>query len=294
MCGMHIGGVEIVKSLIKRGYKFSYFVLIDEKIAKKNNASGYYDYSDIAQLHNIPVYYAKSYSLKDREDIFFFQNHQFDILIQGGWQRLFPSEVLDTLSIGALGFHGSCDLLPKGRGRSPMNWSIIENKKRFLMHLFLIKPGADDGDIIEIMDFDINEYDDIESMYMKYAISNRNMLLKALPKLIDGSYKVIPQRGIPSYYPKRTEEDGRINWEEMDVFYVDRLIRAVSKPYPGAIAVIDHKEYIIWKARIFDTRINYPEASYGEIVERFGDKIIVNCRSGLLLIEEYSNRSKNG
>jgi len=287
MCGSHIGGEHIIRSLLKNGYHFSYFVLINQNTAEKNAVSGYFDFSFIAQEYNIPVHYAKSYSLKSTEDISFFEREKFDILIQGGWQRLFPSQVLDSLQIGALGFHGSSDFLPRGRGRSPMNWSIIENKKRFLMHLFLIKPGADDGDIIAVKDFDITDSDDMESMYMKYSIVNRDMILENLPALLNDSYITRPQIGSPSYYPKRTSQDGLIDWETMDLFFIERLIRAVSKPYPGARAKINGEDCIIWRARIFDTRLKYPNDQYGSVVETINKKIIVNCLGGLLLVDQY-------
>ena len=114
--------------------------------------SGYYDYRPLAKKMNIPIYVPETYSLNSRRDINFFVEEKFDLLIQGGWQRLFPEEVLNSLRIGALGLHGSSDMLPKGRGRSPMNWSLIEDKKRFIMHLFMIKPGIDNGDILAIQD----------------------------------------------------------------------------------------------------------------------------------------------
>ena len=87
-----------------------------------------------------------------------------------------------------MGLHGSPDLLPKGRGRSPMNWSLIEGKCRFIMHLFLMNPDIDDGDIIEIQDFDITEFDDIETMYFKYGLVYKQLLLKKLPAILKGSF----------------------------------------------------------------------------------------------------------
>lgn len=287
MCGCHIGGVPIIKKLLELGYTFDYFVCLTPEQGEKYQISGYYDYRSIAQENNIPVYIPEKYTLEGDNDKAFFDENSFDILVQGGWQRLFPEYVLNKLSIGALGFHGSSDFLPKGRGRSPMNWSIIEGKNRFIMSLFLMKPGADDGDVIDYLEFDINEFDDINTLYYKYAISNRDLIVKNLLKLIDRSFKVFPQLGEPSYYGKRTAEDGRVNWEEMDANQIYNLVRATTKPYPGAFGELNGRSIKIWKCRIFDTRLKYPEANYGEIVEQFDQDIIVNCRGGLLLIEEY-------
>lgn len=138
MCGAHYGGKEVVEFLLKNGYEFEYFVIMNPEQAKKFNISAYYDYSDIAKNNNIPIYYPESYNLKHEDDVKFFEKNNFDLLIQGGWQRLFPDSILNSLNIGAIGVHGSSEFLPRGRGRSPYNWSIIEGKKRFILHFFLL------------------------------------------------------------------------------------------------------------------------------------------------------------
>ena len=74
-------------------------------------------------------------------------------------------EILETIKICGIGSHGSSELLPKGRGRSPVNWSIIEGKKQFNLQLFMLTPGIDDGDIIYHETFDINEWDTCKSCW---------------------------------------------------------------------------------------------------------------------------------
>lgn len=289
MCGCHEAGVHLIEFLISKGIKFSYFVTLTEEQAQINKVSGYFDYSSIAKRNNIPVYIPNTYTLKNKQDEEFFKKEAFDLLIQGGWQRLFPDFVLETLKIGAIGIHGSSDHLPKGRGRSPLNWSLIEGKKRFILSAFLMKPGVDDGDVFATETFDINDLDDIRSLYYKVGIVCKRMIMKNLNALLSGTLEHLhPQIGIPSYYPKRTEQDGAICWETMDVYQIYNLIRATTSPYPGAFAAIEGKINKIWKARIFDTRITYPESAYGDVVENFGICKIINCRGGLLLLEEWS------
>jgi len=287
MCGCHEGGLKTVVGLIEAGYCFESFVCLTPEQAKKYQVSGYYDYRELAKSNGIEVYIPKSYSLKSKEDLEFFQTKRFDLLIQGGWQRLFPAKILETLKVGALGLHGSADLLPKGRGRSPMNWSLIENRKRFLMHLFLIKPGVDDGDVIAVKDYEITNYDDIETLYFKYSIVYRQLLLENLPTILSGNFSVIPQLGEPTYYKKRTPQDGHIDWETMDVFQIYNLVRATTRPYPGAFAQVGADLIRIWHCRPFDSRIIYSDVRYGEIVERFENRLLINCRGGLLLVDEW-------
>jgi methionyl-tRNA formyltransferase len=72
----------------------------------------------------------------------------------------------------------------------------------------------------------------------------------------------------------------------MDVWQIYNAVRAQTRPYPGAYAVIDGETYRIWRCRPFDTRLAYPGAEYGACVERFGETMIINCRGGLLALDE--------
>ena len=288
ICGSHYGGRLAVEALLEdKEYSISAFVCLTPKQAEKYSISGYYDYRELAEKHGISVYIPRTYTLKDEADVNFFKENKFDLIVQGGWQRLFPAAVLDQLQIGALGLHGSADMLPKGRGRSPMNWSLIEGKKRFLMHLFMIEDGVDDGDVIDVIDFDILEHDDIETLYYKYMMVYRDLLLANLPAILSGVYSVLPQIGTPSYYPKRTAKDGEIDWEEMDVWDIYNFVRGQTRPYPGAFAVISGKMVRLWKVRPFDTRLDYPNRAYGEVVDILDKKLVVRCRGGLLLLDNW-------
>jgi methionyl-tRNA formyltransferase len=291
MCGNHVGGEPVVRGLLDAGHRFAWFVAQTPEQASEAGVSGYFDYRPLAEEHGIPVYEPRSFALTNEQDVAFFAEERFDLLVQGGWQRLFPEPVLASLRIGAIGVHGSSDFLPKGRGRSPLNWSLIEGRRRFVMHLFLLRAGADDGDVFDTEMFDITEFDDIETLYWKYSIVLRQMHIRSLPRLLADDIEAMPQRGTPSWYPKRTPADARIDWEEMDVWQVYNAVRAQTRPYPGAFGTIDGVDYTIWRCRPFDTRIAYPDAAYGACVERFGQRMIVNCRGGLLVVEDYEELS---
>lgn len=287
MCGCLESGWEVIKDLLEAGIKISWFVTITPGKAKKAMVSGYADFTDLAKQYSIPVYYANKYSLNSEEDIEFFRKHKFDLLLQGGWQRLFHDIILSTLRVGAVGGHGSSEFLPKGRGRSPINWSIIEGKKRFIFHYFLIKPGIDNGDIFHYEMVDINEWDTCRTIYYKNSIVTKRVLKKWIPLLLEGKFTLFPQIGEPSYYLKRTPDDGRIDWS-LGVYEIYKFISALTHPYPGAFSHIDDSKIIFWEARPFDTRISYIGIEEGTIVELFrtGD-FVINCNSGLLLVSSY-------
>tara|TARA_R110002020_G_scaffold209885_5_gene415859 strand:+ start:120 stop:1031 length:912 start_codon:yes stop_codon:yes gene_type:complete len=281
-------GHELLIHLLENNIKINYIVSLTDDQAKEFKVSGYKDFSDISKKYNIPIYYPEKYNLSGEKDVDFFTTNNFDLMMVFGWQRLVPDNIIKSLNIGALGAHGSSEFLPKGRGRSPINWSLIENKEKFILHVFYLDPGADSGDIIDFMEFDLNEWDTCKTAYYKLQICLRKMLLKNLPLIFENKVKVIKQdHSKATYYPKRTPKDGIINWQK-PTKEIYNLIRAVTQPYPGAFT--PNKEVMIWKSQPFDSKISYPNSKKGEIIEIFNDKsFVVKTIDSSLYVTEYES-----
>ena len=286
MCGCHEYGQHLLARLLEAGLRIAQFVVLTPEQGRRYGVSGYCDLRPLAERHGIPVYVPRRYGLDAPEDVAFFRAHRFDLLIQGGWQRLFPAHVLQSLRLGAIGVHGSADFLPKGRGRSPLNWALINGDTRFILQLFLIQAGVDDGPVFDWEMFDITPFDDIRTLYYKNVILTDRMIRRSIPRLLDGRAILRPQAGEPTHYPKREPKDGAIDWQSMAVGEIHDLVRALTRPYPGAFGLIDGRSHRIWRAQVFDTRITYPDRDYGAVVERFDGRLVLNCRGGLLLVQE--------
>jgi len=108
-----------------------------------------------------------------------------------------------------------------------------------------------------------------------------------LEKIFSGRLSFTLQVGEASTYPKRSEEDGKIDFQTMDMMQVYNLVRATTRPYPGAFAHFENRKMRIWKARPFDQRITYPGEAYGKIVEKFDSGFVINCLGGLLIVEDW-------
>ncbi len=294
VCGCTEFGYDVTDHLISQGIPIAQIVSLNPEQAEKSKVSGYKSFETLSKKSKIPIFYPKLYSMKDEQDLSFFQKEKFDLLLVCGWQRLIPEDILKTLTIGGIGSHGSSELLPKGRGRSPVNWSIIEGKKHFILQLFLLTPGVDDGDILFHQTFDINEWDTCQTIYYKISLVMKQSLTKLIPKIFQNDFSRIPQKGEASFYPKRTPEDGKISWEKT-VFEIHNLIKAVTKPYPGSFSFIKEQKIMFWKAQPFDSKIDFLDAKIGQIVEKFetGD-FIVKCKTGSILITEYDGEVNTG
>ena len=280
--------MECMQALIEDNYNIDYLITLAPEQGERYQVSGYLDMADFADKHGISVYYPKDYSLKDKEDIEAISKLHIDLLIVIGWQRLIPEWLLDILSIGAVGMHGSAEPLPKGRGRSPINWSLIEGRRRFLAHMLKYSKGVDAGMIVDVQEFDINPFDICETLHFKSRIAMNRLLKQHLPALLSNTAKLIPQptNVEPTYYPKRTPQDGLIDWNK-STEEIYNLVRAVTHPFPGAFSFLGKSKVYIWQAQPFDTKILYPDKLNGEIVEVFhNNKFIVKTSDSSLLVTE--------
>jgi len=277
----------LIESLSEKT-KIDYLITIDEKKGKKFDVADYCDLTETADKYDIDVYKSKTYSLKRKEDIDYIKSLNIDIAFVVGWQRIVPGEILDSMSIGSFGMHGSSMDLPLGRGRSPMNWSIIEGRKYFYTNLFRYDSGVDSGDVLDTFKFDITHRDTAETMHFKNTLAMKYLIEKNLDRLLSGDFTLKKQKDIiPTYYPKRTPDDSLIDWN-MGVYELERFIRAVTKPFNGAFSFLDDK-VIIYDAQVFDSSdYGYDDKEIGEIVVVFPNgKFLVKCYGGLLLINDY-------
>lgn len=291
LCACHEVGYEIARRVLAQGLKIDHLITLSPELAQKNKVSGFFDLKPLATEYDIPVYEVQDYSLNHPDDQSFFEEHQFDLLLQGGWQRLFPESVLKTLRVGAVGIHGSSEMLPKGRGRSPINWCLIEGKNKFIIQYFLITPGVDDGPLFHHFEFDLTPQDDVRTVYYKYALVTAQSYLEWTPKLLKGDVRFTPQQGEASYFAKRTPEDGLIDWTKPAKEICD-FVRAQTKPYPGAFAKMAGDKITIWQAQHFDSKIKSSHKP-GVVVEVFqtGD-FLVQTGQDLLLVRDYQSHQK--
>lgn len=259
---------------------------------QKNTEIEIPDYCDLKSKFekSIDVYHVNRYDLKNRDDIDKIKSLKIDIAFCIGWQRLIPEEILKNISVGVFGMHGSSQNLPKGRGRSPLNWSIIENRKFFYTNLFKYNPGVDDGDILDMVKFSINNKDNAETLHYKNMLSMKKIILRRINSLFNENFILKKQPPLtPTYYPKREPNDSQIDWS-LDINSIERFIRAVSRPFNGSFTFIGDKKLIIYEAQIFDKyQFKYNQSLTGEVVEILNDsKFLIKCNGGLLLVNLYS------
>lgn len=160
-----------------------------------------------------------------------------DFLFSFYYRQMLSPAVLATARRGAWNLHGS--LLPRYRGRVPVNWAILRGERETgaTLHAMVAKPDA--GGIAGQEAVPIGENDTAVEVFARVTDAAGRVLARALPGLIDGS--LVPREQDlrqGSYFGGRRPEDGRIDWSR-GAREVHDLVRAVAPPYPGAFTSLD-------------------------------------------------------
>ena len=283
---------------LRKTQEISCVITISPEAGAKNEVADYTNVVTYCEKYKITHYVAKRYDLKCDEDREAFKEMGLDIAFVIGWQRLIPREILQTFSIGVFGMHGSTDDLPLGRGRSPMNWALLERRSHFFTNIFRYDPGVDSGDILDTFVFSLQSGDTAETMHYKNVLAMKTLILKNMDNLLNRELNLNKQKDLPpTYYPKRSPRDSIIDWQR-DVHQLEAFIRAVTRPFNGAFSYLDGEKVIIWRAALFETDLvdyGYRDERWGTIVEVFpSGKFLVNCRGGLLIVHEFETRAELG
>ena len=155
-----------------------------------------------------------------------------DYLFSFYYRHMIPAELLACARIGALNMHGS--LLPKFRGRAPVNWAILQGATETgaTLHMMEVKPDA--GDIVGQSTVSIGPNETATDVFGKVSQAAVTVINLVLPELIQGHIPRKPNNlGQGSYFGGRKPADGQILWHQT-AQQVHNLVRAVAPPYPGA------------------------------------------------------------
>ncbi|MEI6609884.1 MAG: formyltransferase [Deltaproteobacteria bacterium] len=170
-----------------------------------------------------------------------------DIIFSFYYRKMICREILNLPKIGAFNLHGS--YLPDYRGRCPVNWVLVKGEKKtgVTLHYMIDKPDA--GDIVGQKAVAIDLSDTAKTLYDKLCEAAKDLLDELLPLIKSGQ---IPRQKqdlkAGSYYGGRRPEDGRIDWKK-SASEIYNLVRGVTRPYPGAFALmVNEEKIIIWWA----------------------------------------------
>ncbi len=173
-----------------------------------------------------------------------------DFIFSFYFRQLLPMQLVAFARRGALNMHGS--LLPRYRGRAPINWAILRGERETGATLHYMVDRADAGDIVDQQRVPIGIDDTALDVSRKVTDAAELVLARSLPGLIDGTARRVRQAILPGeYFGRRRPEDGRIDWSQPAKTIHD-LVRAVAPPFPGAFTDLDGERWWIHATRLVE------------------------------------------
>ena len=189
---------------------------------------------------------------------------QPDLILSAYYRNMISPKILALPRLGAFNLHGS--LLPKYRGRAPINWAILHAESRVGMTLHRMVQAPDAGPIVDQEGVEIGPRDSAEQAFRKVLPCGRRVLERQIDALLAGTAKETPQdESQATYFGGRTPEDGRIVWSQTSR-QIFNLIRAVTDPYPGAFADSGSARLMVWWAEPVSVATQGRRGRPGEIL----------------------------
>ncbi|WP_027121247.1 methionyl-tRNA formyltransferase [Mycoplasma leonicaptivi] len=198
----------------------------------------------------------------------------YDVMLTCAFGQFIPTKILNIPKKGCLNIHGS--LLPKYRGASPIQYSLLNGDKTTGITLMFMVAQMDAGDIIFQEEIEIDKYETSDTLFKRLCFLAEKNITKWLRLFENNQYKRIVQDELKVVLsPKLLKEDAFLDEKNNTTFNVLKKIKAFSSN-PGAYTFIKNK------------RLKVYNASY----EPIKNSLILNCKNGQLFIFDYQFESK--
>ncbi|MBU1170479.1 MAG: bifunctional UDP-4-amino-4-deoxy-L-arabinose formyltransferase/UDP-glucuronic acid oxidase ArnA [Proteobacteria bacterium] len=275
----HDTGCAGIKALIKNGFDIAaVFTHTDDP----SENIWFESVAEVATANNIPVYAPENVNHPIWLDTI--KKINPDMIFSFYYRKLLGPEILAIPSKGCLNLHGS--LLPAYRGRCPVNWVIVHGEKEtgVTLHHMIAEPDA--GDVVAQEKILISKDDTGKTLHHKQTQAVGQLLDKALPLIKQGTAPRIAQdHSKASYFGGRSPKDGEIDWTG-SAEQVRSLVRAVTRPYPGAFSHAGNRKIFFWKVTVVPTQ---EKMSPGQILST--SPLVVACGKDAVKVDACQSES---
>jgi methionyl-tRNA formyltransferase len=243
-------GLSCIEEIYDVGGTLDFVMTLKDDVAPGKSGRVFVD--DFCRVRGIDL--VKIRNINDPEAVEYLQARSLDWLFIIGWSQIARSAVLQSARRGVLGIHPT--LLPIGRGRASIPWAILKGMSETGVTLFQLDGGVDTGPVLLQQRLPISDRETATSLYAKVIAAHREALRAVWPDLVAGRVVARPQdERAATIWPGRTPADGQLR-PEMTSEQMDRLVRATTRPYPGAFWVDAGRTVRVWSGAIADVRDN--------------------------------------
>ncbi len=271
--GYHNVGTEGLRALLDGGAEVS--ALVTHRDDPAENV-WFEAPAKLARARGIPVHTPESSKGPELRKLVESLRPEFIFSFYYRW--MIPSRVLGMAPGGAYNLHGS--LLPRLRGRCPVNWAILLGEVESGLTLHHMVAAADAGDIVAQARVRIEPRETAKSLFDKLTPLAYRLVAENWPLIRDGRAPRTPQdHSRATTHGGRRPEDGLVDWRRPAI-HVDRLVRAVTHPYPGAFTALDGRKLFVWEGAPAEGR-----GEPGRVLASGLGSVVVGCGEGAYAVE---------
>jgi len=184
-------------------------------------------------------------------------------VVISSFNRILPVEILNLSHF--INVHYSP--LPQYRGRANLNWALINGESNAAISIHNVSPGLDSGDILFQEEIAIQQDDTVTSLYCRLNSIQERVLGRVVVDAVSGRLGTPQDHNNATYGCARIPDDGEIDWSRSTI-EIDRLIRALTRPFPGAFTHLEGRRLVIVHAAPLCKPPNYVGRMPGRIVNR--------------------------
>ena len=271
--------LQPLKSLVEAGHDVSLVLTREDKKRNRGELSPT-PVKELAQELNIPVITPSK--MKDEALIERLKSENADFFVVVAYGKILPKEILDIPRLGCINIHAS--LLPEYRGAAPIQWSIIDGKKKTGISTMLMDEGLDTGDILKQYELLIADDETGGTLFDKLAILGGEAIVDTIANF--ESITPTPQGNATTEYAKMiSKQMGEIDFNK-SATEIERLIRGMN-PWPSAYTKYEGKVLKIWEAKVSENISELPNINlsenYGKIYSINKDIFII-CNNSVLKV----------
>ena len=211
-----------------------------------------------------------------------------DVFVIAGYSTIFKREILSLPILGTLNLHAGT--LPAYRGGSPLNWQIINGESKAGLSVILADDGIDTGDVVCEEKVSIGCKDTIADLHVRANEIFPELTHRALKKIASKELNRIQFEDDAVYWHQRCDLDGHIDFNNINAIDVDRMVRGLTHPYPGAYAYCNNQKVRIFSVEVPDFTL---KGNNGRVcfIENKGPYVICSDKAILLIDYQFEDNA---
>jgi len=277
--GSPASALPSLSRLLEEGHQIALIITQPDRPSGRGKKLTQSPVKEFAIKKGIPVYQSERIKRDQiaKEKI---QNIEPDLNVVVAYGQIIPLSILEIPKYQSINVHFS--LLPKYRGASPVQWTVLNGEKTTGITIFKLNEKMDEGDILSQEKTDINPYENAGELEARLSTIGAELLVKTIANL--KNIKAQKQNhSQATYAPKLKKEDGLIDWHK-DAQSIDRHVRAFT-PWPSAFSFFKGKRLIITRGKEIKEEFIHL-ANPGELLKIKKDGIEVCCGQGSVYLIE--------